>query len=169
MFEDKPLFEMLKRGRCDGLLCGLCMHHVIAEAKTGSSVAEIRQKFQVQQDQYLVWDSVDSESDPFAILIANKCLMHRYPPSPPPLKTTFFNIPSSIDFRCNTEIKVAIEGFSSGEELGIISKIWGPRLQMVNMDHEMFYMQMDEDLPVRHKAALLVAGFLMHYVYMEIS
>ena len=37
-----PVFEMLKRGRCDGLVCGLCLHQVIAEAKTGSSVAQVR-------------------------------------------------------------------------------------------------------------------------------
>ncbi|XP_063721973.1 phospholipid scramblase 3-like [Symsagittifera roscoffensis] len=159
-----PVFEMLKRGRCDGLVCGLCLHQVIAEAKTGSSVAQVKQKFQIQHDQYLVYDSVDpelsggdepaaaeggesKEREPFAILTANKCLMHR----------------------CNTENKITIESFSSGEELGVVSKIWGPRLQMVNMDHEMFYIEMDIDLSVKQKAALIVAGFLMHYAYMEIS
>ena len=74
-----------------------------------------------------------------------------------------------IHFRCNTENKITIESFSSGEELGVVSKIWGPRLQMVNMDHEMFYIEMDIDLSVKQKAALIVAGFLMHYAYMEIS
>ncbi|XP_075258369.1 phospholipid scramblase 3-like [Convolutriloba macropyga] len=145
--DNAPLFEMLKRGRCDGLLCGLCLHWAVAEAKTGSSVGEVRQKFQVNYDQFLVWDTVDSTGDPFAILTAAKCIMHR----------------------CNTENRITIESFSSGEELGEIRKIWGPRLQMVNMDHEMFYLEMDIDLSVKQKAALIVAAFLMHYAYMEIS
>ena len=75
-------------------------------------------------------------------------------------------------FRCNTENKIWIEGGETGEDLGAISKCWGPRLggeKRVNMDHEVFFLQVDADLSVRKKAALLVAGFLMYYVYMEIS